>query len=153
MLADGRLMPISKPIADFRRDTARDPSVCTQFVTLCRQLHLFTKAIVAIDAAKFKAVNNREKFTTAKVEKRMEQLRPPLRATSTLGAADHEDTRCGEDKTSRLKEKVVRPQTRRCQSLKGCNSSLDAALTTSFAHRSSCPFDGNQRQGHRHCRL
>jgi len=36
---------------------------------------VFTKAIVAIDGSTFKAVNNRDKnFTTAKVEKRMEQV-------------------------------------------------------------------------------
>src|SRR5712672_4216601 len=76
MWLTGRLMPDFKTIADFRRDDGPAiRAVCTQFVTLCRQLHLFTKAIVAIDGSKFKAVNNRDKnFTRAKVEKRMEQV-------------------------------------------------------------------------------
>ena len=42
---------------------------------LCRQLGLFTRAVVAIDGSKFKAVNNRDKnFTVAKLAKRLEQV-------------------------------------------------------------------------------
>jgi hypothetical protein len=64
----GRLMPDFKTIADFRRDNG--PAIraaCGQFVVLCRQLSLFTRAVVAVDGGKFKAVNNRYKnFTVAK---------------------------------------------------------------------------------------
>ena len=39
---------------------------------LCRRLDLFTDAFVAIDGAKFKAVNNRDRnFTAAKMKRRM----------------------------------------------------------------------------------
>ena len=49
--------------------------MCSQFVVLCRQLGLFTRAVVAIDGSKFKAVNNRDKnYTVAKVTGRMEQV-------------------------------------------------------------------------------
>ena len=42
---------------------------------LCRQLKLFTQAIVAIDGSKFKAVNNRDRnFTPRKLQQRMEQI-------------------------------------------------------------------------------
>ena len=34
-------------------------AVCARFVVLCRELGLFTRAVVAIDGSKFKAVNNR----------------------------------------------------------------------------------------------
>src|SRR5216683_2146089 len=48
---------------------------CSQFVVLCRQLGLFTRAVVALDGSKFKAVNNRDKnYTVAKVTGRMEQV-------------------------------------------------------------------------------
>jgi Transposase domain (DUF772) len=71
-----RLMPDFKTIAEFRRENG--PAIraaCTQFVTLRRRLNLFTKAIVAIDGSKFKAVDNRDKnFTRAKVEKRIAQV-------------------------------------------------------------------------------
>src|ERR1700719_1264882 len=59
MWLTGRLMPDFKTIADFRRDDGPAiRAVCSQFITLCRRLNLFTKAIVAIDGIKFKAVNN-----------------------------------------------------------------------------------------------
>jgi transposase len=39
---------------------------------LCRELGLFTRAVVAIDGSKFKAVNNRDKnYTVAKVTGRI----------------------------------------------------------------------------------
>src|SRR5215203_1497697 len=67
----GRLMPDFKTIADFRRHNG--PAIraaCAQFIVLCRKLNLFTRAVVALDGSKFKAVNNRDKnFTVAKVAK------------------------------------------------------------------------------------
>src|SRR3546814_19607596 len=76
MWLTGRLMPDFKTIADFRRDNG--PAIraaCAQFVVLCRQFSLFTRAVVAIDGSRFKAVNNRDKnFTVAKVGKRIEQV-------------------------------------------------------------------------------
>ena len=129
MWLTGRLMPDFKTIADFRRDDGPAiRAVCTQFVTLCRQLHLFTKAIVAIDGSKFKAVNNRDKnFTTAKVEKRMEQVEASIaRYLDALERADHEDSDVAEDKTSRLKEKVEGLR-RQMQSLKEMQKQVDAA--------------------------
>ena len=129
MWLTGRLMPDFKTIADFRRDDGPAiRAVCTQFVTLCRQLHLFTKAIVAIDGSTFKAVNNRDKnFTTAKVEKRMEQVEASIaRYLDALERADHEDSDVAEDKTSRLKEKVEGLK-RQMQSLKEMQKQVDAA--------------------------
>ena len=69
MWLTGRLMPDFKTIADFRKDNgAAIRAVCSQFVVLCRALGLFTRAVVAIDGSKFKAVNNRDKnYTVAKV--------------------------------------------------------------------------------------
>jgi hypothetical protein len=50
--------------------------VCAQFVAVCREIGLLTKASVAIDGSKFKAVNNRDKnFTRAKMERRLAQIR------------------------------------------------------------------------------
>ena len=46
----GRLAPDFKTIADFRRDNGTGiRNVCRQFVVLCRELSLFTHAVVAID--------------------------------------------------------------------------------------------------------
>ena len=72
----GRLVPDDKVIADFRKDNGPAiRKVCAQFVELCRQMGLLTKASVAIDGSKFKAVNNRDRnFTRGKVERRRAQL-------------------------------------------------------------------------------
>jgi hypothetical protein len=57
----GRLTPDFKTIADFRKDNGNAiRRVCREFIVLCRELNLFSEAIVAIDGSKFKAVNNRE---------------------------------------------------------------------------------------------
>jgi hypothetical protein len=63
-------------LPNFRKDNgAAIRAVCSQFVVLCRQLGLFTRAVIAIDGSKFKAVNNRDRNdTVAKVTGRMEQV-------------------------------------------------------------------------------
>ena len=94
MWLSGRLMPDFKTIANFRKDNGRAiRKVCRQFIVLCRQLNLFTEAIVAIDGSKFKAVNNRDKnFTVAKVKKRMEQVDASIaRYLAALDRADREE--------------------------------------------------------------
>ena len=59
MWLTGRLAPDFKTIADFRKDNGTAiRAVCARFVVLCRQLGLFTRAVVAIDGSKFKAVEN-----------------------------------------------------------------------------------------------
>src|SRR5207247_32961 len=64
MWLTGRLAPDFKTIADFRRDNgAAIRAVCAHFLVLCRQLGLFTRAVIAIDGSK-KAVNNRDKNYT-----------------------------------------------------------------------------------------
>jgi transposase len=70
MWLTGRLAPDFKTIADLRQGQWRGAirAVCGQFVALCRRLKLFTRAAVAIDGSKFKAVNNRDQnYTVAKV--------------------------------------------------------------------------------------
>ena len=72
----GRLMLDFKTIADVRKDNGPAiRSVCREFIVLCRQLDLFSEAMVAIDGSKFKAVNTRDKnFTDRKLKARIEQL-------------------------------------------------------------------------------
>ena len=84
MWLTGRLMPDFKTIADFRRDNG--PAIraaCAQFVGLCRKLNLFSRAVVAIDGSKFKAVNNRDKnFTPPSWPSASSRSRPASHATS-----------------------------------------------------------------------
>src|SRR5271156_1702170 len=110
MWLTGRLMPDFKTIADFRKDNgAAIRAVCSQFVALCRRLNLFTRAVVAIDGSKFKAVNNRDQnFTVAKVSGRMEQVDASIaRYLRALDQADREESDIAEAKSGRLKEKIA----------------------------------------------
>ena len=105
MWLTGRLAPDFKTIANFRRDNGPAiRAVCGQFVELCRRLDLFTKAIVAIDGSKFKAVNNRDKnYTVAKVAKRMQQVDASItRYLAALDQADQRDSDVAEARTERI---------------------------------------------------
>jgi transposase len=108
----GRLVPDDKTIADFRKDNGSAiRKVCAQFVALCRDMGLLTKASVAIDGSKFKAVNNRDRnFTRAKVERRRSQLEESVaRYLSQLDTADlQEPSEALAAKTAHLKEKLAK---------------------------------------------
>ena len=108
----GRLVPDDKTIADFRKDNGSAiRKVCAQFVVLCRAMGLLTKASVAIDGSKFKAVNNRDRnFTCAKVERRRAQLEESVaRYLSQLDTADlQEPSEALAAKTAHLKEKLAK---------------------------------------------
>ena len=105
-----RLTPDDKTIADFRKDNGPAiKKVCARFVDLCRQMGLLTKASVAIDGSKFKAVNNRDKnFTKGKVERRRQQLEESVaRYLAQLDTADlQEPSETLAAKTAHLKEKL-----------------------------------------------
>jgi transposase len=106
----GRLMPDFKTLADFRKNNG--PAIqaaCAQFVVLCRRLDLFSKAVVAIDGSKFKAVNNRDKnFTAAKVEARLAQVEASIgHYLVALDRADREQSDVAEARTTRLTEKIA----------------------------------------------
>jgi len=125
----GRLMPDFKTIADFRKDNGPAiRAVCGRFVVLCRQLNLFTRAVVAIDGSKFKAVNNRDKnYTVAKVGKRMEQVDASIaRYLAALDRADREESDVTEARTTRLREKIEGLR-RQMQSLKEMERQVQAA--------------------------
>ena len=112
MWLTGRLVPDHKTIADFRKDNGPAiRKVCTQFVALCREIGLLTKASVAIDGSKFKAVNNRDKnFTRAKMERRLAQIEESVaRYLSQLDTADlQEPSEALAIKTAHLKDKLAK---------------------------------------------
>jgi transposase len=118
MWLTGRLAPDFKTIADFRHHNAAGiRNVCRQFIVLCRQLKLFSQAIVAIDGSKFKAVNSRDaNFTPGKIEARKEQIEQSIqRYLDALETADRTQPAEVEAKTERLKDKLdlMRDQMRR----------------------------------------
>src|SRR5246127_282755 len=107
-----RLSPDDKTIADFRRDNGVGiKKGCAKFVELCRRMGLLTKASVAIDGSKFKAVNTRDKnFTKGKVERRRQQLEESVsRYLAQLDTADlQEPSETLAAKTAHLKEKLTK---------------------------------------------
>ena len=110
MWLTGRLMPDFKTIANFRRDNGPAMrKVCRQFIVLCRQLNLFTQALVAIDGSKFKAVNNRDKnFTSAKMQRRMAQIEESIaRYLVALDTADRAEPEIAELKKGHLQNKIA----------------------------------------------
>jgi len=112
MWLTGRLVPDHKTIADFRKDNGPAiRKVCAQFVALCREIGLLTKASVAIDGSKFKAVNNRDKnFTRAKMERRLAQIEESVaRYLGQLDTADlQEPSEALAAKMMHLKEKLAK---------------------------------------------
>ena len=148
MWLTGRLAPDFKTIAGFRRDNG--PAIraaCAQFVVICRKLDLFTRAVVAIDGSKFKAVNNRDKnFTVAKVAKRMAQVDASIaRYLAALDRADRQESDITEAKTSRIKEKIagLRRQMAFLREMEQAGSGR--ARQTGLADRSGRALDGDQR--------
>jgi len=105
----GRLMPDSKTIADFRKDNGKAiRRVCREFIILCRDVKLFSEAIVAIDGSKFKAVNNRDKnFTDRKLKALMQQLEESIaRYMTELDRADREPVLGTDARVEHIKQKV-----------------------------------------------
>jgi transposase len=110
MWLTGRLAPDFKTIADFRKDNG--PAIraaCARFIGLCRDLGLFARAVAAIDGAKFKAVNARDRnFTKGKLKRRIGQVEQSIeRYLQSLDAADLQEGDVAEAKAERLKEKVA----------------------------------------------
>ncbi|MBB3182234.1 IS1182 family transposase [Variovorax sp. Sphag1AA] len=109
MWLTGRLAPDFKTIADFRRDSGKGiRNVCRRFIVLCRELRLFSQAVVAIDGSKFKAVNSRERnYTEGKIARREREIEANIRRY--LDALDTNDRTGPSDwleKTARLSAKV-----------------------------------------------
>jgi transposase len=110
MWLTGRLMPDFKTIANFRKVNGKAiRHVCRQFVILCRQLNLFSEALVAIDGSKFKAVNNRDRnFTVAKIERRRQQIEESIaRYLSALDTADLAEPEIAAAKTVQLNDTIA----------------------------------------------
>jgi len=109
MWLTGRLAPDFKTIADFRHDNGPGiRNVCRRFIALCRDLKLFTHAIVAIDGSKFKAVNSRDRnFTPGKIDGRQRQIEQSIqRYLDALETADRTQPAEVEAKTERLQDKI-----------------------------------------------
>jgi len=119
-----RLTPSFKTIADFRKDNPKGiKNVCRTFIELCRQLNLFTEAVIAVDGSKFKAVNNSDRnYTKTNTKRRKEIVEKHIeKYLAKLDAADQdeetEDTASIKDKIATLKSHLAQLE------------SIDATLT------------------------
>jgi transposase len=109
MWLTGRLAPDFKTIADFRRHNgAGIRNVCPRFVVLCRDLKLFSQAVVAIDGSRFKAVNSRERnYTPGKIDRRQQEIEQSIqRYLDALETADRTQPVELQAKAAQLHEKI-----------------------------------------------
>jgi transposase len=150
MWLTGRLAPDFKTIADFRRhDGPAIRNVCRQFVILCRELKLFTQAVVAIDGSKFKAVNSRDRnFTPNKIDRRIQQIEESVqRYLDALETADRTQPVEVEAKTKRLTQKIdrLRQRVRELTELKAqLETQDDPQVSTTDPDARSMTSDGRR---------
>ena len=107
----GRLAPDFKTIADFRKDNGSAiTAVCSRFVALCRNMKVFSHAIVAIDGSKLKAVNSRDRnFTVGKIKGRRQQLEDSVaRYLAELDRSDRDPTLLPEGRVPQLRDKLAK---------------------------------------------
>jgi transposase len=129
MWLTGRLMPDFKTIASFRKDNGKAiRGVCRQFIVLCRELNLFSQALVAIDGSKFKAVNNRDKnFTAAKMQRRMASINESIeRYLTSMDTADRAEPEVAALKKGRLQDKIQALK-QQMEQLKGIEAQMNAS--------------------------
>jgi transposase len=113
----GGLRPDFKTIADFRKDhRACFKGVFKEFNLLCRQLELFGAELIAVDGAKFKAVNSpRRHYTGAKLAELVTRI--DARIEDYLGRLDAEDAAAADTPTAptqaELKAKIATLRERR----------------------------------------
>jgi len=102
-----RLAPDFKTIADFRKNNGQGiKQTCRTFVGLCRQLNMFSDAVIAIDGSKFKASNNKSKNYTARKLK-TEMARVEKHIDRYLNQLDKVDLNEQETDTTPIADKLV----------------------------------------------
>jgi len=102
-----RLAPDFKTIADFRKNNGEGiKQSCRTFIGLCRQLNMFSDAVVAIDGSKFKASNNKAKnYTPKKLDTEMARVEKHI--NQYLNRLDMCDADEKEVETSSINEKLA----------------------------------------------
>ena len=112
---------------------------------LCRQLKLFSDAMVAIDGSKFKAVNNRDRnYTSNKITRRREQIETSIaRYLAAMESADRQELDIAEAKTTRLKDKIEMLKAQMAQ-LDEIEERLEASPSTTCRRRTSPTTDGRR---------
>jgi len=124
-----RLNPDFKTIARFRHENGPAiRKVCSQFVELCRRMHLFADSMIVIDGSKFKAVNNCDKnYMQAKIKTRMQEVEKNIQQyLDDLEAADIRSPKQSTTHQVRLTERIAMFQAQ-MKSLETIESALQAS--------------------------
>lgn len=104
-----RLAPDFKTIADFRKDNADAiRTVCREFISYCRQLHLFGGQLIAIDGSKFKAVNARHRnFSARKLNSQTQEIETKIQEyLDELDKNDEQEAHLPKPTAKELKKKI-----------------------------------------------
>jgi transposase len=105
----GKLAPDFKTIADFRRRNREAiRSVCRQFTLWCRELELFGGELIAIDGAKFKAVNSPHKnFSRRRLKRSLTRIDEKIeRYLEELDVNDEQEHDSHKPTAEELREKI-----------------------------------------------
>lgn len=107
-----RLAPDFKTIADFRKNNGKGiKQSCRTFIGLCRQLNMFSDAIVAIDGSKFKASNNKSNnYTPKKVQTEIDRVEKHI--SRYLTELDKSDDKEKVTDVTPIEEKMIWLKTR-----------------------------------------
>lgn len=102
-----RLAPDFKTIADFRKNNGKGiKQCCRTFIDFCRQMNMFSDALVAIDGSKFKASNNKSKnYTPRKLQASMDRVEKHI--ARYLSQLDEVDLNEQVTDTTPIEEKLV----------------------------------------------
>ena len=111
----GRLAPDFKTIADFRKKNGQGiKNTCRSFIEICRQLNMFSDAVIAVDGSKFKAVNSKKNnYTPRKLKSSIDRVEKHIEDyLQQLDAADKAeqsvtDRRSIQEKITWLKNKLA----------------------------------------------
>jgi len=124
-----RLTTDFKTIADFRKDNGNAiKNVCRNFIELCRQLDLFSDAVIAVDGSKFKAVNNkRRNYTKTSVKRRIEIAEKHV--ANYLSRLDELDEEANSNDSVSLDEKLMRIK-KHLKTLKDIESKITSGETS-----------------------
>ena len=128
-----RLQPDFKTIADFRRDNrSAFRQVFREFVSLCRELDLYGRELLAVDGTRIKAVNNRDRnFTRAMLDSAVKKTDERLeRYLKEMDEADAGDSGARAPSVSDLSTKIA---------------SLRERLATLEAHRRTLEHSGENQ--------
>jgi transposase len=147
----GKLAPDFKTIADFRRHNREAiRSVCRQFTLWCRELELFGSELIAIDGAKFKAVNSPHKnFSSRRLKRSLTRIDEKIeRYLEELDVNDEQEHDYDKPSAEELREKIetLKKRKQKIQALQNqIEQSGEKQISLTDPDARSMPVGGGRR--------